>query len=167
MSSMRTPVAFIGYSGSGKTTFLISLVAMLSTRGERVAVIKHTHHEPSTRKPRGDTERFLEAGAVRAVLAGRNEAIVMERSGTAVLRHFRSAAEIPGWLDADRVLVEGFKSLELCPRILVERGDVERIRPVPSVVAVITDVSEAFDVPRFAHDDLDGIRTFLDRITTG
>lgn len=162
---MRTPVAFIGYSKSGKTTLLVSLVGLLAREGERVAVIKHTHHEPARRKPRGDTERFLEAGAVTVVLAGRGDAVIQHPDGAAEPRRFESAAEIPGWLDADRVLVEGFKSLDLWPRILVEREEGETIRPLPEVSAVVTDSPETFDLPRFRHDDLPGIREFLDRIS--
>lgn len=164
MSLMRTPVAFIGYSNSGKTTFLISLVESLAKRGERVAVIKHTHHDPSRRKPRGDTERFLEAGALQVVLAGEGEAVITRSDGHTDSRSFESAGELPGWLEADHVLVEGFKSLDLWPRILVERRDGELIRPVPPVLAVITDSEETFEVPRFRHGDVDGVLAFLDRI---
>lgn len=161
---MRGPVSFIGYSNSGKTTFLVSLVALLARRGERVAVIKHTHHDPLQRKPRGDTERFLEAGAVEVVLAGRDTAAVISSAGATTIRAFVSAREIPSWLDADRVLVEGYKSLDLWPRVLVEHAGAERLRPLPDVVAVITDVDEALGVPSFRHDDLDGVRAFLDKI---
>ena len=65
---MRKPVAFVGHSGSGKTTLVCRLVAHLVSAGRSVAVIKHTHHELSEMN-RGDTERFLAAGAAEAVLA--------------------------------------------------------------------------------------------------
>jgi len=164
--SMRSPVAFIGFSNSGKTTFLVSLVDLLARSGERVAVIKHTHHDPSKRKPRGDTELFLEAGAVQVVLAGNGEAVVLNQAGEAETVRFASVSELPGFVDADRILIEGFKSLDLWPRILVERIDGECMRPMPAVLAVITDSSEALDIPQFRHDDLTGVRAFLDRITS-
>ncbi len=161
---MRSPVAFIGYSSSGKTTLIVSLVERLSRAGERVAVIKHTHHDPSDRKKRGDTELFLEAGASEVVLAGRTQAVVLTQAEPSAARTFASAAEIPDWLDADRILVEGFKSLDLWPRILVERVEAELIRPIPEVEAVVTNSPEVFDVPTFRHVDLEGLCTFLDRI---
>jgi molybdopterin-guanine dinucleotide biosynthesis protein B len=164
MKWMRKPVAFIGSSDSGKTTLLVALVRRLSRAGERVAVIKHTHHDPSKRKPRGDTERFLEAGAVQVVLAGKTEAVLMNGGDSPTLRSFATARDLPTWLDADRILIEGFKSLDLWPRVLVERSGGERVRPLPSVAAVVTDSSERFDVPSFRHDDLDGLIAFLDRI---
>jgi len=161
---MRSPVAFIGFSNSGKTTFLASLVGLLARSGERVAVIKHTHHDPAKRKAYGDTERFLDAGAIQVVLAGNGEAVVMNQLGGAETVRFTSASELPAILEADRILVEGFKSLDLWPRILVERVEGECIRPLPKVLAVITNSPDTFDVPRFRHDDLDGVRAFLDRI---
>lgn len=161
---MRRPIAFIGFSNSGKTTFLVSLIESLAHRGERVAVIKHTHHDPRQRKPRGDTERFLEAGAVEVVLAGRDVAALTDDAGATSIREFASAIEIPSWLEADRILVEGYKSLDIWPRILIEREAAEKIRPFPDVIAVITDSAETFPAPRFRPDELDAIRAFLDRI---
>lgn len=162
---MRSPVAFIGYSNSGKTTLLVSLVDEFARAGERVAVIKHTHHDPTRRKPWGDTERFLEAGAVQVVLAGHNEAVIMRKDEEPQKRPLSSVDQIPSWLDADRIFVEGFKTLDLWPRVLVERVVGELVRPIPQVEAVVTDSMDHFDVPSFRHDDLDGLREFLDKIS--
>lgn len=166
MSFMRSPVAFIGYSNSGKTTLLVELVRRLTARGERVAVIKHTHHDPANRKPRGDTELFLEAGATRVVLAGTTHASILTPELPDEVRAFDDAKEIASWLDADRIFVEGFKSLSLWPRILVERVESEPLRPIPGVVAIVTNSSEAFEVPTFGHDDVGGLIAFLDRIAS-
>ena len=165
MAPMRTPVAFIGYSNSGKTTLLVSLVEHFVAAGERVALIKHTHHDPAKRKPRGDTERFIDAGASTVVLAGHGLAALMTANEATEERPFTSAAEIVSWLRADRVLVEGFKSLTTWPRILVERDGVEPMRPRPAVEAVVTDSSETLGVPTFRHDDIREIGAFLDRIS--
>ncbi|MBR3003634.1 MAG: molybdopterin-guanine dinucleotide biosynthesis protein MobB, partial [Lachnospiraceae bacterium] len=37
--------SFVGYSGSGKTTFIEKLIKELKVRGRSVAVIKHDAHE--------------------------------------------------------------------------------------------------------------------------
>ncbi len=43
---MNPPVfIFVGHSGSGKTTLIEKLVGELSSRGLRVATIKHAHHK--------------------------------------------------------------------------------------------------------------------------
>lgn len=162
---MNDPVAFVGTSNSGKTTLLIALVTRLAQAGERVAVIKHTHHDPARRKPRGDTELFLDAGASQVVLAGRDEAVILSPDSEPLLRRFESAGEIPLWLEADRVLVEGFKSLDLWPRILVERSGEELVRPIPDVVAVVSDMDENFGCPRFRHDEVAELCAFLDRLS--
>jgi molybdopterin-guanine dinucleotide biosynthesis protein MobB len=109
-------LAVTGWSGSGKTTLIVSLITHCVARGERVAVIKHTHHEINDRN-QGDTARFLAAGASIAILTNDDEAIQW-RIGA-------SPVPIPPWtgegadppLDADVILIEGFKSRHGWPRI--------------------------------------------------
>ena len=107
-----------GWSNSGKTTLIVALIKHCVARGERVAAIKHTHHEVSDRNE-GDTARFLEAGASIAILTNDDEAILW-RTGA-------SPVPIPPWtwtgegacppLDADVIFIEGFKSRHGWPRI--------------------------------------------------
>ena len=92
-------LAVTGWSGSGKTTLLVALIKHCVARGERVAAIKHTHHEINDRNE-GDTARFLEAGASQVILTNDREAI---QWGTAA--------------SVDVVLIEGFKSYHGWPRI--------------------------------------------------
>jgi molybdopterin-guanine dinucleotide biosynthesis adapter protein len=105
-------VAIAGWSGTGKTTLIVELIARLIARGMRVAAIKHTHHALNDRNE-GDTARFRNAGADPVMLAGDGEAIV---NGA------RVTYDDPGELlahidDADIVLIEGFKSYHGWPRI--------------------------------------------------
>lgn len=108
-----------GASNSGKTTLLTGMVAELSRRGLKVGVLKHHGHggpivPPSSDKPK-DTDRFYEAGAVRAVLA---------HAGGVLLRAADGGQDTPQTLarrylgDLDLVLVEGFKHADL-PKIEV------------------------------------------------
>src|SRR5437016_4336566 len=55
-------IAIGGPSGSGKTTRLVELIRTALANGRSAGAIKHTHH-PLNEENRGDTARFLAAGA--------------------------------------------------------------------------------------------------------
>ena len=107
--------AITGFSGTGKTTLLVELVAHLVARGERVAAIKHTHHDLGD-EDRGDTARLRAAGADPVILAGDNEAVVFSSESPRRIA-FTDPKELLDATGADLVLVEGFKDHEGWPRI--------------------------------------------------
>ncbi|HEX2835837.1 MAG TPA: molybdopterin-guanine dinucleotide biosynthesis protein B [Thermoanaerobaculia bacterium] len=109
--------AIVGFSGSGKTTMIVSLIRSYLAEGKSVGAIKHTHH-PMNEEHRGDTARFRDAGANPVLLAGHNEAVIFSDDGIArttyekprdLLRHFR----------CDIVLVEGFRELGDWPKVTI------------------------------------------------
>jgi molybdopterin-guanine dinucleotide biosynthesis protein B len=113
-------LAITGWSNSGKTTLIVDMIARCIARGERVAAIKHTHHEVNDRDE-GDTARFRAAGASPVILAG-DDVAVQWKTGASPVRVSRGTSE--GALDllalvddADVVLIEGFKSFYGWPRI--------------------------------------------------
>ena len=71
-------VCFAGYSGSGKTTLIEQVIPVLTTRGLRVSVIKHTHHRFDVDTPGKDTWRHRQAGAYE-VLAASDQRVVLMR----------------------------------------------------------------------------------------
>lgn len=131
-SSMHV-VQFAGWSRSGKTTLIAELIRRLTARGERIGAIKHTHH-PLVDENRGDTAKFLDAGASIAILASDDEAIVFTRNSSQRIA-YRSPDELPAHCgNVDVVLVEGFKSFTGWARLDVTSGaevalaDIDRIR---------------------------------------
>ena len=116
-------LAVTGYSNTGKTTLIVELIAHCVARGERVAAVKHTHHEVNE-LDRGDTARFRAAGASIVILA--NDADVIQwRTGASPVRLQRATGEgayrpldlLAHVEKADVVLIEGFKSYYGWPRI--------------------------------------------------
>jgi molybdopterin-guanine dinucleotide biosynthesis protein B len=107
--------AITGLSGSGKTTLIESMIRDATARGIRVAAIKHTHH-PVNDERRGDTERFLAAGAEAVILAGDGQAVIF-RNGSTAWMEFHDVDELTQLLDHELILIEGFKSLQRWPRI--------------------------------------------------
>lgn len=113
----RRIAAFTGFSGSGKTTLIVALIGRLVADGHAVAAIKHTHH-PLNEENRGDTAKFRAAGADPVILAGDGGGVVFTPSGTKRIS-YSTPPDLLRHVDADVVLVEGFKSFSGWPNVEV------------------------------------------------
>lgn len=107
-----------GFSGAGKTTLIVELIGRFVAEGKRVGAIKHTHHELNE-EHRGDTGRFLDAGASPVILAGAGEAVVFRDGGTLRAR-YDEARELLAHFDTDVVLVEGFRATDAWPSVTID-----------------------------------------------
>jgi molybdopterin-guanine dinucleotide biosynthesis protein B len=161
----RKAVAFIGYSNSGKTTLIRRLVEYFTARSCRVAVAKHTHHILRGH-PGGDTDKFLDSGAIVTVLAGDTEAIVTRSTTERERIAYSDPRSLVDALAADYVLIEGWKGRTDWPRIVVDREAAERLEFDPATVcAIVTDREVELGIPRFRHDDIAAIAAFVDTIS--
>lgn len=123
MSGPPKILAFAGPSGSGKTTAIETLIRHCLAAGRSVGAIKHTHH-PINSERRGDTLRFLEAGADPVILAGDGRAAVFSsRSADVELIDFTSPDVLAARFTTDVVLVEGFKGVSSWPVIALRAGE--------------------------------------------
>ena len=130
-------VGFTGHSGSGKTTLIEKVLSTLVARDRKVSAIKSSHHGTDIDVPGKDSYRFREAGAEEGVLVSdRRWALMKETKETVQLSEILSRLS-----PVDIVLVEGYKSVEDIPHILVHRKDAGLEAPAltSSVVAVATD----------------------------
>lgn len=152
-------VCVMGWSGSGKTTFLEKLIPRLTARGLRVAVIKHDAHGFELDKPGKDTWRFTRAGVVGAAISGPGGWAVMSPEAIELneLRRKLPASDI--------VLVEGHK-LSPLPKLQVYRAAAGKpfIPPDDTHFAVVTDDDPATPLPRLGLDDAEGCAALLCRI---
>ena len=158
---MLTVFTVVGHSGSGKTTLVEKLLHELSSRGVRVATIKHAHHKVVLDTPGKDSYRYKQAGAIMSMLVTSNE---LQLVADAVDRRD------PGQLaerflgEADLVLAEGFShcagaKIEVLrrecakpPRCTVEDG----------LIAIVTDMDEIYpQLPHFGLEDAAGIVQFM------
>jgi molybdopterin-guanine dinucleotide biosynthesis protein B len=114
MSAPRA-VSIVGFKAAGKTTVVEEIIHELTRRGHRVVTIKHTGEDQSHVTPGTDTFRHAQAGAYAS-------AILSESFSTFFLQRnlsINEAASILG--EADFLILEGFKTQHICPRILVPR----------------------------------------------
>ncbi len=99
-------LAVSGWSGSGKTTATVEIIARLGEQGLRTSVIKHHGHADEADRPGSDTELFARAGAWRTVVRTGREQVIRSPGARASL----SATVQELLQDSDLVVLEGFKT---------------------------------------------------------
>lgn len=153
-------IGFIGYSNTGKTTLIEKLVPLFSTRGLRVAAIKHAHHGFDMDRPGKDSFRYREAGARQVLIAtSQRWALLTETERPATVDELLAQLA-----PCDLVLVEGFRSEGVFPRIEVRRAS-NRDPPLfphdPHVVAVAADHAVETSLPVLDLNDAAKIAAFI------
>jgi molybdopterin-guanine dinucleotide biosynthesis protein B len=130
---------FAGYSGSGKTTLIEQLIPRFTTRGLRVSLIKHTHHNFDVDQPGKDSYRHRAAGAGEVLLTCDTRWVLMHELHGAPEPTLEDQLQVLS--PCDLVLVEGFKQTPIA-KLEIHRPAHGRPPIWPdntSVVAVATD----------------------------
>jgi molybdopterin-guanine dinucleotide biosynthesis adapter protein len=151
-------VSIVGKSSTGKTTFLEKILRELTSRGYKVATIKHSHHSISFDDPSKDSYRHAQAGA----------AVTMVSSTTS----FQIIKQLPRELTIDElarhlgeeydlILTEGF-SRGNAPKIEIHRKEAGPLLEVASkLFAVVTDEPMDTEASQFALDDVKGVADLI------
>ncbi|HEU0265776.1 MAG TPA: molybdopterin-guanine dinucleotide biosynthesis protein B, partial [Geobacterales bacterium] len=158
-------VSFVARSGTGKTTLLERVIAILNGQGYRVGVIKHDAHRFDIDHPGKDSHRLTVAGAATMLITSSEKlALVKRHENSPSLEEL--VASYFG--DVDVVLTEGFKGSGM-PKIelhrqeqgggLLCRGDEDD----PTLLAVATDTPLVLDVPQLNLNDPQEVADFLVR----
>jgi len=156
-------ISVIGWHNSGKTTFIVGLIAELRRRGLRVATIKHTRAHFDVDKPGTDTWRLAQAGADVVAISGQGKmALIEQLADDEELTLAEIVRRLP--VDIDLVITEGYKALPI-PKIEVMRADTREGRitsPGEPLALVIDESGDAPDrVPRFSPADVVGVADLL------
>lgn len=131
---MRTSViAVVGSKRSGKTTTVEALVKQLSSRGYRIATVKHISEQNFTMDTKGkDTWRYAQAGARTIIGIAPEEIATIEKVSRSlslkeILRRCRGH---------DIILLEGFKKL------VSKKGNINKIVVVKSAEEALQAVKD-------------------------
>jgi molybdopterin-guanine dinucleotide biosynthesis protein MobB len=157
-------IAFLGRSGTGKTTLIEKVLPELIRRGYRVGAIKHDAHRFDIDHPGKDSHRLTAAGAATMVITSSEKLALVKK-------HVKSppAEELIDlyFHDMDLVLVEGFQKSGL-PKIELFRK--EKNAPLicrgefhdPALVAVASDAPLEVDVPLLDLNAPETIARFIE-----
>lgn len=154
---MKIPVfTLAAYSGTGKTTYLESLLPCLKSLGLRVAVVKHDGHDFDMDRPGTDTFRFAAAGA--------DTVAIVSNSKFAMIRQSPPPIEeiIAGISGVDLILTEGFKHGPY-PKIALYRQDAGTVLAADpqNCLAIVSDVFIQAPCPLFPLNDPKPLAAFL------
>ncbi len=150
LSNATAPIiGFVAPSGTGKTQLLKALITRLKSKGFKVAVIKHSHHDFEIDKPGKDSYELRMSGAAQMLIASKYRwALISESENPEQEVRLNTMIKQLDQTVLDIILVEGFK-FECFPKIEVYRSDKVSSKPAqtplflsdPNIVAVAADKS--------------------------
>lgn len=155
-------ISFVGKKKSGKTTVVEEVIGHLTSRGHRVAALKHHTHELNVDAPNTDSYRLRQAGAVVAALCAQREYFYVARS-VRELSLEEHVLRLPE--PVDLVVTEGFK-LQDAPKIEVCRGgdSAELVCRPDELLALVSDEEvPGLSAPCFAPGDTEALALFVER----
>jgi formylmethanofuran dehydrogenase subunit E len=152
-------VSFVGASNSGKTTLLEMAVRELKSKGYRVAIIKHTHHDFDIDQPGKDSWRLTQAGSdLVAVSSPYKVAFVEPVSAELTLTQITALFE--GRVDI--VITEGYKNGSTKKIVVLSNGhDREPIYRKETILATVSPVWSELGVPGFHNNDISNVVDLL------
>ncbi len=109
-------VGIVGFKKSGKTTLITRLSQELSTRGYKVAAIKHTPSHIFF--PETDSSKFKEHCSFVAAIGQEETEIIIKGE--------KSIEDILAYCDSDIVLIEGFKRAKTFPKIVCLKDEADK-----------------------------------------
>jgi molybdopterin-guanine dinucleotide biosynthesis protein B len=161
---MLKVVGIVGYKNSGKTTVTHALSRELTGRGHKAAVIKHSSH-PLDLAGKDTAELGKVVGQV-GFISPHESAVFWNKS--------LSLESITPYLEADFILVEGFKTEKTFPKIVCLRGEPDdqdlfdglaicAVRPVRQLDQSDVASVDVPGVPLLSQDELDKIADLVER----
>jgi molybdopterin-guanine dinucleotide biosynthesis protein B len=152
-------VSIVGKSSTGKTTFLEKLLRELTSRGNKVATIKHSHHSLSFDDPSKDSYRHARAGAAATM--------VSSTTSFQVIKTVPRELNIPELArnlseDYDLILTEGFSRGNM-PKIEIHRKEAgPLLDSATRLFAVVTDEPLETEARQFSLEDVKGVADLLE-----
>lgn len=155
-------VSVVGWSDSGKTTYLEKLIPQLTRRGYRICAVKHDVHGFEMDTPGKDSWRLKQAGAAVSVVSGPDKiAVIADTGRDLTLSEIRDRFVS----EVDLIISEGFKKDDH-PKIEVFRKGVrDRLlcTAADKLIAVAADCPVDTDVPVVDLDDVAAMADLVEK----
>ncbi len=153
-------VSVVGKSDSGKTTLIEKLLPELTSRGYRIATVKHDTHGFEVDREGKDSWRHKRAGAHTVVISSPNKVALIRD-----VERDLALDEIRGKLirDVDLIISEGYKRGDQ-PKIEVFRKEVHEellCTTEDNLVAIASNQTFDVGVPCYDLDDMKGLAEFI------
>jgi molybdopterin-guanine dinucleotide biosynthesis protein MobB len=151
-------IAVAGFANSGKTELICRLLPLLTARGLKVAVLKHSHHPDLDRLDQGkDTWRYRQAGAHAVALAAPG-LVHVTRSFPGEPSLEQALAMLAA--ESDLIVVEGYKTGPL-PKVAVLGPDEREVPDYPNLLALVSDEPVDSPLPVFQRHQVDELAAWL------
>jgi len=157
-------VSFVANSGTGKTTLLEKVIAILKGRGYLVGALKHDAHRFDIDHPGKDSHRLTAAGADTMLISSQEKlALVKKHAASPPIEELLATY----FTDMDIVLIEGFKKSYL-PKIELHRREKDSTLLCrgdfydSALLAVASDEPLELDVPLLNINDPEQIADFIE-----
>jgi len=141
-SDSSVPVlGFAAFSGTGKTTLLKAIIALLHTNGFKVGLIKQSHHDFEVDIPGKDSYELRKAGASQTLITSPYRKVLIHENEDALEADLSSSITSLDASCLDIILVEGFKHAPF-PKIELQRSDLSKPLLYPednNIIAIATD----------------------------
>lgn len=161
MKQTITPIVIIiGRSGSGKTTLMEKLIRELSSRGYRLAAVKHHSHAGFEVDTSGkDSWRFAQAGSQQVIIAAPDKIATYWK-----IEHELSLDEVVQEIrGVDLILVEGYRnSHKPSIEVLQVANNFELVGTPEHRIAVVSDAQIEIGVPHFHLNDIKGVADLIE-----
>ena len=142
--------AVSGFSGTGKTTLIESIIKEINSQGYQVITIKSSRHQPKEEEGT-DTRRHQVAGATKSFFKGPSD-------------REKSLKEVVGSHTADFLIVEGMKTSSLPKFWCIGKSELEDTIPlgVKAIISWNSDtVEDKFDAPILNSGDIEQMVTII------
>ena len=167
-------ISFVGYSGTGKTTFLEKLIVVLKKKDLKIALIKHDAHKFELDYEGKDTYKFYHAGAdivnifssEKCGMVAKREALLGDVSEDDAKSVDKIVEALPD--DLDIIILEGCRASNI-PKIGVSRKATKKglsMEP-KNLVALITDektekyLEQNKKLKVFGLDDIEEVADYI------
>lgn len=155
MKNKQLILAISGVKNSGKTTLIENIIPILSSKGFKVATIKHDGHDFEPDVPNTDTYKHRQSGAYAVAIFSKNKYMLVKNEEVSEVELINQ------FCDADIILLEGFKNSNYPKIEVIRRGNSTTPVCKNNVLALVTDIDFKAEIPSYDLLEYESISNFI------